>query len=566
VSGARTGVPPCLLLVAALAAGGCRKAEAPGSAASGGSAAAAAQAPADLKWDEGVPRLIRNGPLSRLELADLIVRSIEETGKDRIDDVEALLADDAKHDARAAILMGRARTVGMSADLHQARTWFDLAELNGGDPAEVAAGRAVLAQLAGNPDQAMKLLAQVPSTHRDSAHLEAVLGQLLREAGRLDEAEKRLVHAASAAPTEGEPEFQLALIAEERGDAEAYAKALDETIRRDPGHPGARLARARLRQHDANPDAAKDAEIHRLLIRNGELKRRPPDDEAAGLERIANAKQLVEMEPDVPAWRGQLIEALVARRRNPEALDVIRQAEAITKDPVDLARFARLAYELDDLALAERMAQHALAGLPASAAGSSKPRTAAAATLGACLLRAGRGPEALASLEVAATLAPEQADVRTLYAHALRAAGQNEAALREYWAAYQINPENAHALAGLAALLQEAGRSDEAQEALAEATRLAPDEPAVEASRTVVLAGRGDAEGAIIAAQRASHLAPEDRVLHYQAGFLLLQAGRAAEAVAELEKATSADGTGMAPGNATRLLEQARQAAAAKKP
>jgi len=554
-----------LMLAALLAlAASCRKEEAPGTTSpSGAPAPPTAAALPDLKWDEAVPRLIRNGPLSRLELAELIVRSIEETGRERMDDVEALLADDAKQDPRAAILMGRSRSVGMSADLNKARSWFDLAELNGGNPTDILAGRAVLAHLSGDTEKAMDLLAKVPPTHRDAVRLESILGQLLREAGRLDEAKARLEHAAAAAPGAGDAVFQLALIAEERNDVDAYRQALDETLKRDPEHPGARLARARLRQREAHPETAQDLEIHRLVVRNGELKRRPPEDEAAGTERIANARRLLELEPAVAAWRRQLIEALVARRQLAEAVEIIRQAETVIEDPEDLAKFARLAYELDDLTVAERMAQKALAGLPVERSDSSG-RGIAAATLGACLLRAGRGPEALAALEIAAKASPQQADVRTLHAHALKTAGLNEAALREFWAAYQINPESAHALAGMASALQEAGRSDEAQEALAEATRIAPNEAAVEASRVVVLAGRGDDDGALIAAQRASHLAPDDRVLHYQAGVLLVQAGRFAEAVVELEQATAAGSGPVAPANATRLLDQARQAAAAK--
>jgi superkiller protein 3 len=118
---------------------------------------------------------------------------------------------------------------------------------------------------------------------------------------------------------------------------------------------------------------------------------------------------------------------------------------------------------------------------------------------------------ALAEFRIATQLDGErslrlQADL----ANALAAAGRNDEAIREFQALAVKNPQSPTTYRQLGQLYLEQGRGVEAADALAQATRIAPEDPNLQEQLGFVLEQSGRGEEALAAYRRAVALAPND--------------------------------------------------------
>ena len=96
------------------------------------------------------------------------------------------------------------------------------------------------------------------------------MGRLEHESGNLDEAERLYREALSLDPTEVNAAFNLAVIAEDRGDSRLAIRRYEHLLRIAPGSTDAHRCLARL--HGARGDR-EAARRHTMLYRR--LLRRP---------------------------------------------------------------------------------------------------------------------------------------------------------------------------------------------------------------------------------------------------------------------------------------------------
>ena len=492
---------------------------------------------------------IAAGPLSRIELAALLVRGAEDGHHRLALRAEELLEPVAERDGAAALLLARARLADENQDLGGARAALAQAErLGGADPVALRQFSGLIAFSLGEPERAAELLAVAKQGGPRDAQAEQVLAEIALEREEPELAAAHLQAAVGGAPTVARPAFLLARALSRLGDQEGQRAALDLAIEREPDHLGARLARGRLAASAEGAEGGTDLEIHRLLTRDSDLSRRPGSDQRAVSERLRIAEQLVAAEPAQPWWRARWAEQLVLQGRMPEAATVLRDAARLPSSRLVSGWLARLAYQCGDYALAESFAMRGL-DQPDEPAVPPQLDSRLASTLGTCRLRQGRPGEAAPLLTEAVGLAPYQADLRVLRALALEQNGSRKAAIDEYRRALQLDPRRPRALANLGALLREELRPDEALLLLDEACRLAPQDAAAQANRGLTLGDLGRVQEALAALEIASGLAPRNAKISWALGAALANAGRPEEARPHLERAATDEGVG----------EQARQ-------
>ncbi len=200
--------------------------------------------------------------------------------------------------------------------------------------------------------------------------------------------------------------------------------------------------------------------------------------------------------------------------------------------------------------------QHALERNPANYAALDR--------LGDSLRRDGHLPEAIANLEAALKLRPDDPRIRRDFGNALSAAERTREAIPylkapmdlavayeraeqfhdaelEYREALKLDPSLADARAGIGFMLAQQGRMADAKPfiessvaGLADAVRLLPDDPYAHMNlgRAYNFLGRSD--DAIAELSTATHLHPDEPEPHFQLGLALEQRGRYAEAFAQL--------------------------------
>jgi protein O-mannosyl-transferase len=193
------------------------------------------------------------------------------------------------------------------------------------------------------------------------------------------------------------------------------------------------------------------------------------------------------------------------------------------------------------------------------------------AYLGLALLEAGRGAEAVASLEAsvhlqprdwealnnlglarafvgqlgeaircyeaALTLRPSFAKAHINLADALLEAGRVNDAIGHYEAALRLQPGDARAHHNLGSALARAGRIDEALEKLREAVRRFPDSAEAHHNLATVLLQTGRVDEAVAESAAAVHITPASATAQLGLGHALARAGRTAEALTCFEAA-----------------------------
>ena len=154
------------------------------------------------------------------------------------------------------------------------------------------------------------------------------------------------------------------------------------------------------------------------------------------------------------------------------------------------------------------------------------------------LLLAGDASAGLAELQKAVAAAPEDAQIRNLYAHALWRTDEKERALIEFREATRLGDGRSLRLrADLANALAAAGRPDDAIRELETLAAGNPRSPGTYRELGQLYLEQGRRREAAEALVRATELAPRDADLQEQLGFVLEQSGRRDEALPAYRRA-----------------------------
>ena len=130
--------------------------------------------------------------------------------------------------------------------------------------------------------------------------------------------------------------------------------------------------------------------------------------------------------------------------------------------------------------------------------------------LGAAAYFAGLKAEALAALDRALEINPQDAQAHSNRGVVLSALGRKAEALAAYDRALEINPQDAQAHSNRGNVLDDLGRKDEAEEAYRSAIRLAPEDPGMYAGLILLLRLQGRAREALPLAEKRLSLDPEN--------------------------------------------------------
>lgn len=156
-------------------------------------------------------------------------------------------------------------------------------------------------------------------------------------------------------------------------------------------------------------------------------------------------------------------------------------------------------------------------------------------------LRAGRLELALAACRRALALQPGNADLHVLLGNALAEAGRLNEAVASYRAALAISPDHAGVICNLGNVLMEAGRFDEAVALYRRAVELQPGYAEAHSNLGNVLAELGQYRAAADSCRRALQLAPDFAEAHNNLGNALKDLGLLGDAVASYRRAIALD-------------------------
>jgi predicted O-linked N-acetylglucosamine transferase (SPINDLY family) len=166
--------------------------------------------------------------------------------------------------------------------------------------------------------------------------------------------------------------------------------------------------------------------------------------------------------------------------------------------------------------------------------------------LGAAFKQLGRSAEALAPMQKAAALAPEDANAHNNLGAVLQDLGRLDEAAASLELALQIDPGNAQAHSNLGVTLQALGRLDEAEASLLRALKIQPDLADTHNNLGNTLKALGRLNEAEASYRRALQLNPGNAEAHYNLGITLHDLGRLDEAEASYRRALEIN-----PNNAT---------------
>jgi Flp pilus assembly protein TadD len=341
------------------------------------------------------------------------------------------------------------------------------------DPRELAGSWADL----GMHYQAYKLTGPAEQSYRQAMELSAqdprwphLLGALLQEAGRLDDAVKAYARALELAPEDIPALVHLGEIHLLEG-------------RREEGEAALRKALA------ATPeDAAANALLGQAALERGDF-REAADRLERALRGAPGANRL--HYPLSRAWRGLGDETKAAEHLGKVGPVGVRPADPVL-DQIESLRTgerARLesgkrAYNAGRFAEAAEELRRALEARPES--------VEARINLAAALARQGDREGAIARLREAVELAPANATARFNLALLLSAGGSSREAIEHLTAAVAARPQDAEARRELARLLRDEGRFEEALKEYGQAVEKAPSDEAARLGRaeTLVRTGR----------------------------------------------------------------------------
>lgn len=161
------------------------------------------------------------------------------------------------------------------------------------------------------------------------------------------------------------------------------------------------------------------------------------------------------------------------------------------------------------------------------------------ASLGAALLRAGRGADAIGSLRRALEIRPDDPDLHSNLGNALRSFGQWQEALESYRRAVHLAPGRPELHGNIAYALWHLNRPAEAAESFRRALALKPGQSDLLAGLAMALVALGRSEEALVPVQRALELAPQSPEVLNTFGNVLLDLGRDVEAEGRFREAVA---------------------------
>jgi len=319
---------------------------------------------------------------------------------------------------------------------HARAMWSSALELRP-DYLAVLSGLAALDRTAGSP-AASERYARVLELDPDDVDARRAHGELLSEAGLVEEAQNELERVVAVAPNDLRARRALALVLASRHAGAELAAELGEVVRLDPEDLDARLDLGAALTSIGKVDGA-------IAVYEDVLRRRPKH-------------------PAVLKLTGDLYRA---KGDGAKAAALYERLHRVAPDdPRPLFLLGSAYYLTGRLDAAERMFTE----------GARYPGMLADAysNLGAIAVRRGQVKEALWFLSRAAQRRPGKAQVRYNYALALRAAERYEDALGQLDAAVKIDPNDAELrfVSGVVAL--RLGRPGEAAAHFQEALRIDP--------------------------------------------------------------------------------------------
>ncbi|MFA7242930.1 MAG: tetratricopeptide repeat protein [Sulfuricellaceae bacterium] len=235
---------------------------------------------------------------------------------------------------------------------------------------------------------------------------------------------------------------------------------------------------------------------------------------------------------DTPAAQ-RLRQAAIALTDNPGALD--RSAFSEGAPPADLPQAER-----EQLVALFNAGRHAEMESLARLLIERHPRFGFAwKGLGAALQM--QGKDALAALQKATELLPDDDDAHNNLGNALRDRGQLEAALASYTKALEMEPGFAEAHYNLGNVLQDLGRPDGAVASYRRALELKPDFAAAHGNLGVALKDCGLLDDAAASCRRALEIKPDFADAHNNLGNVLKDLGQLDGALASYRRALECD-------------------------
>lgn len=181
--------------------------------------------------------------------------------------------------------------------------------------------------------------------------------------------------------------------------------------------------------------------------------------------------------------------------------------------------------------------------VPPTSAPAVTPTLSSAAYVdqGMAYIEQGAYEEAVAELEKAIALDPDNADAHRNLGIAYGELNRWEESAAAYERAIEIDPDFGEAYADLTAAYFHLGRIPEALEAGEKAIELAPDSATAHNNLGVVYEQQGEFDKAIAEYERAVELDPSDPNPHNNLGIIYKQQGEFDQAIAEYEKAIALD-------------------------
>lgn len=149
---------------------------------------------------------------------------------------------------------------------------------------------------------------------------------------------------------------------------------------------------------------------------------------------------------------------------------------------------------------------------------------------GSILKQLGRSVDALAPMQKAAALLPDDAAAHTNLGAALQDLGRLEEAEASLRKALQLNPNSSQTYSNLGVTLQALGRLNASEQSLRQALALDPENADAHNNLGNVLMGMNRLDEAVISYQRAVQLNPENAATHHNLGSVLHKLARLSEA------------------------------------
>lgn len=391
----------------------------------------------------------------------------------------------------------------------------------------------------GQPARARRRFEAVIAADPRNAAARMALASLMEEAGAgLPELRELLVQGIKAAPAEAGPRLQLLelLIAKRQfKDALTVAQEAIAALPDDPGVLDA-LGRAQVlagETQQANSTFHRAAQVDPRatlpLLRLADLHKSAGNREVA----VANLRRALEIDPDLEAAQGRLIDLLLADNRGAEALTLAQGMQQ--RAPQSAAGYLFEGAIQQRLKAPDRATRAYRAGLE-----QARRKSELATSLHRLLLAGGQDAEAE---RFAARWLNEHPDDMDFASHAAATAllrrqlSRAEALLREVVAARPTDAPALNNLAWVTATLGKPGAVALAQRALDQR----PDQPQFMDTLALALAADKQWAEALSAQKRAVALAPAQPTLRLNLARIAIQAGDKALARGELQRLASED-------------------------